>query len=246
MAFYSEFNKYYDEIFPTGKSQLRFISSRVPKNSKILDVACGTGNYSIALSEMGHEVFAVDLDEGMICQLNKKAENKKVKLHALVEDMKSIGEKLRPHSFNCIYCIGNSLVHLTEINDIYTVIKDIYNLLNQDGVMIIQTVNYDRILESNINHLPTIHNPEAGVKLVRRYQYDKDKHIINFNTQLVIETEFQPISYNNSVPLYPLRSFEIKELLNKIGFKEVKLYGDFEENEFNQKAFSMIIEARKG
>jgi len=44
-----------------------------PKNSKILDVACGTGTQSILLARKGFSVVGVDLSPDMIARANKKA-----------------------------------------------------------------------------------------------------------------------------------------------------------------------------
>ncbi|MEA3422279.1 MAG: methyltransferase domain-containing protein [Bacillota bacterium] len=37
-----------------------------PKGSRILDVGCGSGNYSIKLAELGYEVVGIDLSQ--ICK----------------------------------------------------------------------------------------------------------------------------------------------------------------------------------
>ncbi|SCY67415.1 class I SAM-dependent methyltransferase [Alkaliphilus peptidifermentans] len=245
MGFYEEFNKYYDDIFPAAKPQLDFLMARIPIEGKVMDVACGTGNYAIPLSVQGNEVFAVDFDEGMIKQLNIKAKLNDIKIHTYKEDMRKIGERLKEHSFESIFCIGNSLVHLTKLEEIYRVLNDFYRLLSDNGVLMLQTVNYDRILKYNINELPTIENTDAGVKLIRKYRYDQNNNIIHFDTQLAVKKNHEDKSFNNTVPLYPLRSNEIEEILNNMGFKNLKFYGSFGEADFCIDSFGMIIEARK-
>ncbi|NRF89833.1 class I SAM-dependent methyltransferase [Paenibacillus frigoriresistens] len=46
---------------------------QVTENSRILDVACGTGNYTIALSQMGLEMTGTDISEEMLQTARKKA-----------------------------------------------------------------------------------------------------------------------------------------------------------------------------
>ena len=70
---YTTIAKFYDYIFPMNPNKIEFIRSFVglpPK--KILDVACGSGGDAIALSRMGYEVTAIDLDPIMIERLKLK------------------------------------------------------------------------------------------------------------------------------------------------------------------------------
>ncbi|MBM7615222.1 class I SAM-dependent methyltransferase [Alkaliphilus hydrothermalis] len=242
MAFYEEFNKYYDYIFPTGKPQLQFISKRA-LGSKVLDIACGTGNYSIPLAEQGLDVSAVDLDEGMIRALRQKAEAKGVTIKAATGDMKLLKEYFQEGGFQTIFCIGNSLVHLTSIDEIQQVLQDIYSLLEEEGILVLQIVNYDRILKYNVDHLPTIDNEDVGVSLVRKYDYNPVEHLVYFNTELIFQE--QQMKFQNSVSLYPLKSEELQQMLKKAGFKIEEQYGSFKEDCYNEEAYANIIVARK-
>jgi len=90
LGFYEEFSKYYDIVFPLGEAQLRFINKRAKDKKKILDLAAGTGNYSIALAKEGYEVTAVDLDSEMVKNIEEKANKEEVKVTAIAMDMKEI------------------------------------------------------------------------------------------------------------------------------------------------------------
>src|SRR5690554_4626064 len=71
--FYTEIAKYYDYIFPTGNAQLNLLKEVAGEPPKtILDVACGSGGYSMALRDLGYNVTAIDLDESMVNKLKDK------------------------------------------------------------------------------------------------------------------------------------------------------------------------------
>jgi len=59
MEFYSDFSKNYDKIFPLNDKKLELIDNTFKnlkekrEDIKLLDVGCGTGNYSIALAKKG-------------------------------------------------------------------------------------------------------------------------------------------------------------------------------------------------
>src|SRR5690554_5475356 len=164
--FYSEIAKYYDDIFPIGNNQIQLISKSAglpPKD--ILDVACGSGGYSIRLSDMGYTVSAIDLDENMIRNLNNKDKN----INAQVLNMLNIHEL--SGDFDLIFCIGNSLVHLEQLQEIGQFLTSCKKKLRKGGKLILQLINFERILEKEIKSLPTITNDEKHLRFERSYNY---------------------------------------------------------------------------
>lgn len=221
--FYSEIAKYYDYIFPLSEITLGFIKEKagtIPKD--ILDVACGSGQYTQALNDNGYHVVAIDLDEQMIRELQQRNHEVKAEVLNMLEISK-LDQK-----FDLIFCIGNSLVHLKDNQEIYEFFVSCYDCLKPKGKLLLQVVNYDRILEKNIKSLSTIEDKEIGLRFERNYNYQKEQHKIDFNTVLKVKGE----SLENNVLLHPIRSNEILELLKQAGFSEVELFGNFKKEAF--------------
>ncbi|MBM7624728.1 class I SAM-dependent DNA methyltransferase [Sporohalobacter salinus] len=240
MNFYKEFSDYYDNIFQTKNNKVEFLVDNVKDKGQILDVATGTGNYAIALGKKGYSVRGLDLSKAMINQALNKIKDKELDVKFKVEDMKNLTNIYKQQNFNLIYCIGNSLVHLENEQEIKDVLNQAYSLLKNKGKLIIQIVNYDRILTKNITSLPTINNEEKQVKLVRNYALEDEK--VNFKTKLITPQG----QFENSVLLYPLKSGQLREMLNAIGFAEVNLYGDFNYNDYKAyNSFPLIAVAIK-
>jgi SAM-dependent methyltransferase len=149
-------------------------------------------------------------------------------------------DRLNENEFNLIFCIGNSLAHLNGTAEIKDVIKKMYNLLTDGGSIIIQTVNYDRVLKYDVKELPLIDRKKSGVKFIRNYELENGK--ILFKTKLIINNDK---IYENCIKLYPLTSRELTYILNDCGFKKVDIYGDFNEGEFSINSFPMIAVAYK-
>ncbi len=239
MGFYEELSKYYDIVFPLGKPQLKFMLGRIKENGNVLDLASGTGNYSIALAKEGYNVAAVDLDEEMVNHVEAKNRAEGTNVKPYVMDMKKI-DSLGENTYDGIICIGNSLVHLNNTDEIKEVLNKMYNLLSDDGVVILQIVNYDRILKYDVKELPLIDRPESRVKFVRNYDIEDGK--VLFKTKLVIDGER---TYDNCIKLYPLQSEELVTYLKEAGFTDIKLYGSFDEKEYTIDSFPLVVEARK-
>lgn len=243
MAFYDEISKYYDEIFKVSKEQVDFISGIVGSKPKsILDIACGTGNCAIELSKKGYNLTAVDLDSKMIEELSKKTATLNIDIKFSQANMMNLIDKLKDKKFDAIYCIGNSLVHLNDLNEIKEFFMEVKKLLNEDGVFIFQIINYDRILKENIKFLPTINNDFVPLSFKRFYEYDESINKIKFKT--ILEVEGKKIE--NEVDLFPLLYEQAIRLLEEVGFKEINAFGNFKKSDFDKESsYALIIEANK-
>lgn len=234
IMFYTEFAKYYDKIFPLKENTLNFLLQHL-KKGHVLDVACATGNYAQALSQAGFKVTGFDLDTKMLEIAREKAVNESLKINYVESSMESFDFKVR---YDHAFCIGNSLVHLENEHAIESFINGLYQSLNEDGVFIIQVINYDRILNHQIRSLPTIHNDPYHFE--RRYSFD-GVHI-HFDSALIVNQ----MVYKNTVSLYPVRPKALLTVLRRVGFKSVELYGSFNEEAFNpDQSVALIVKAKK-
>ncbi len=231
--FYTAIAQYYDDIFPTGDAQLQLITETVGKPPKdILDVACGSGGYSKSLSDRGYSITAIDLDATMVESLKAK----EGKINSQVLNMLEI--KALPGAFDLIFCIGNSLVHLNSLEEIAWFLKSCREKLKPDGKIILQIINYDRILEKGIKNLPAIKNEDKHLIFERYYAYSPDQHRIDFKTILTVKEEV----LENHVLLYPVQSSELKEMLEASGFIQSAYYGSFKKEKYDPKeSYSLVI-----
>lgn len=231
--FYTAIAKYYDDIFPTGEAQLQLIKETAGTPPKdILDVACGSGGYSKRLSDMGYSVTAIDLDPQMIQSLKEK--DSKINSHVL--NMLNMDDL--PGTFDLIFCIGNSLVHLSSLDEIKAFLVSCRNKLKPHGRLILQIINYDRILEKGVKQLPTIKNEERHLTFERYYSYSSVKHSIDFKTLLTVDNQV----FENHVPLYPLRTIELRELLDGSGFTQSAFYGSFRKDKYEPlESYSLVV-----
>lgn len=242
MKFYKDLSNVYDIVFPWNKVTHDFLKQDLEDGAKVLDLACGSGNYSIALSKEGFNVTALDLDFEMIKLCKAKASKDELNINFIEGDMLKL-PLLSAENFDRIFCIGNSLVHITNKDDIEKVIKDTYYKLSQNATLIIQIINYDRILKFKIDSLPPVE--KDNIKFYRNYSMDYLNNIINFNTEIIINNGEETETYLNSVPLIPLLSTELIEILNRCGFSKVKTFSSFNGEPFDINSYALIVKAYK-
>lgn len=243
MGFYEQISKYYDRIFPAEAAQLAFIREAAgPPSKRLLDVACGTGEYSVALAESGYSLVSVDLDEKMAGLAAEKAAGRKLDMKVMGCDMLKIAEKV-PGSFQCIFCIGNSLVHLGSMGEIREALLQMRSKLSAGGRLVLQIINFDRILKYGISRLPEITAGDIGLTFLRNYRMDASTGKIRFDTVLAIEDGERSEKYENSIELLPVTGAELIGEIRKAGFGRVEAFGDFNRGPYEEDSFLLVLEA---
>ncbi len=242
MNFYESITKYYHHIFPLNMAQAAFVrqSFNETEQSELLDIGCGIGELSFELSKHFKKVHAIDLDESMIKRAKQDFGTKTGNLKFNVLNMLEIERTFGVNSMDAIVCFGNTLVHLDGPEQMLDFFKQSRAVLKSDGKLLLQIINYDRIIDQNIKALPTIENDE--IKFVRNYRLHTDHKKLDFETILSIKESGKTIE--NSIQLYPVSKHKIKELLNLSGFSEISLFGSFKHEIFSNNSIPLVIEAK--
>jgi 2-polyprenyl-3-methyl-5-hydroxy-6-metoxy-1,4-benzoquinol methylase len=238
MAFYQDIVSAYDEIFPLNKMQVSFIERVYPAftGKYFLDAGCGTGSLAIDLGRKGAGVKAFDLDEDMILRAVKKCPQA-LNVKFIKGDLLTIGQDYSGFNFDMVYCFGNTLVHLANAHDINQFIGSVSKLLKPGGRLLLQIVNYDRILENHIQSLPTIES--ENYRFERYYSFREDG-AIDFSTTLKA-LQSDDVS-KQTVRLLLLKKDELFNLLSPY-FSNVNFYGSFKGEAWSNESFHTIVEA---
>lgn len=237
MDFYSQLSSYYDEIFATTPDDMAFIASQLPATGRLLDIGCGTGNKTVLFSRPDNHVIGIDLDPDMITAARER--HAKESVFYDVADMQDIDTQFAHASLDGILCLGNSLVHLESLESIERFLLKCHTLLHPKGILVLQILNYDRILDNNITELPEIDTKHTRFK--RQYAWRDGS--FRFMTSLHLKERGETLY--SDIPLYPLRQNELEKELMNAGFKRLQWYGDFTGGPHRDSSFVTISISRK-
>lgn len=239
MSFYEQIAPYYHHIFKINVDQVVFTKAKIPESDcSLLDVGCGIGTLSFELNQYYKNVLGIDMDAEMIraASKNKQTELKTLEFEQL--SMLKLDNSIDKNSIDGIICFGNTLVHLNSLEEIADFLQQSKTVLKPNGKLLLQIVNYDKILTKNIKQLPILENDE--ILFERNYDYRKLKNKIDFNTCLTVKATQQIIK--NSIELLPLLKKELALLLNEAGFYNCNYYGNFKQESYTIESPALIIE----
>jgi SAM-dependent methyltransferase len=238
MAFRKELCEVYDSIFPVRPLVIDFLSQGLSAGAKVLDVGCGTGGHSLALAQKGFRVTGIDLEQAMIeTALEKELpESSEFRLMNMLE----LTSHFAIDSFDSVYCIGNALANLRSRSEVFNAISQFAQVLQDDGELVIQIVNYDRIPRDSSFRLPTIDNAEKGLRFKREY-FPQPQGLLEFKTEL----QFQGLSHRDSSLVYPISSEELAEGIALAGFGLWELFGSYDSKPVDAESAGLILRAGK-
>lgn len=243
MDFYSSIHPWYDQIFPFAPVQRDFVLSFGNDPSlHIVDAGCGTGSLIVSLAGVFRTTAGIDPDEAMLRTARLKASAQQVGTWFINAGMLDLCTEFGPASVDRLICFGNTLPHLADDDEVKEFARQSRQILKPGGLLLIQIINYDRILDQRLGGLPTIDN--ADITFERIYEYPDNPSHVRFLTRLTIKSTGDVIE--NEVPLLALRHARLREILQISGFSEFREFGSFKKDSFTSDYQPFIITGRAG
>lgn len=214
----------------------------------VLETGCGTGRIAIQLSQMGYEVTGIDISTAMLEVAQDMANRVSVELQFDCGDMRCMSYD---KTFDLAIVALDSFSHLLEDSDQSCALERLHKCLNPGGKLAVDVFNpnpyvmIDRdgrlMLQSEFcdqNGLLTSHfvaweiNPD-GRSVFTRHYYDTIKR--NGDVRRVT-TNFE---------LRCSTKMEIEGLMRMAGFRDIEVYGDYDESPYSEESERMIFVAVK-
>ena len=206
-----------------------------------LDAGCGTGFHSLLLAQLGVQVMAIDVSPAMIAEVQKHAHELNLNINAVLSSFSDLN-RIEGLRFDAVFAMGNSLAHLLSDEEIRSSLDCFASILNPNGILFMQNLNYDRILARK-ERIQSI--KEVDDKTFIRF-YDYTDHLLTFNV-LTIARDAGIVRQNlQSVQLRPIRSAELSAMMLSSQFGDIKLLGSIALEDYSPTTSKdLVLLARK-
>lgn len=230
-------SSFYDEIASEYDKMISF-ESAVEKKKTLLknlinqnvetaaDIGCGTGVDSIALTLNSLNVSAFDPSEKMIsvAKTNSKKMNVNVEFYNYPAD--NIPKEF-DNKFNLIVSLGNTFANIAD-NKFNKSLKRCYDILKPNGQLLIQVLNYKKILEEKQR---IVNITESDNKFFIRF-YDFNSELIAFNILTFSKVRTSDYKLSSTI-IYPYQLEKFQSALTNAGFTNIQFYGNLKLSEFS-------------
>jgi 2-polyprenyl-3-methyl-5-hydroxy-6-metoxy-1,4-benzoquinol methylase len=237
--------KYENEAFTKGSlGEVDFIEQEISKNkdTRILDIGCGTGRHSIELAKRGYAVTGIDLSESLLSKANRTSRELKLNIDFIRKDARDFNFNER---FGLAIMICEGAFPLMETDEMNcAILKNAFLSIKSGGKFIFTTLNGLFPLFHSVKEFMD-KNATDGTSSENSFD------LMTFRDHSVYETTDDN---GNAKVLHCNERYyvpsEINWLLRSIGFRKVDIYGcklgAFSRNDkLTTEDFEMLVIAEK-
>lgn len=242
---YKDDYMFYDDLnYSIQTEDLAFYKKIIKNNKNILEVACGTGRIISNLYKNANYILGLDNSNEMLSVAKLKISSPKVEfLCENMTNLESVNKK-----FDYIICGYNSLQHLLNNEDLEKFLKGARELLNKDGILIIdifnpnpQFLNIKKIHEYKCDFYSNYKKSNIIVEEERVYNPNSK---INYITYIYKNNLGNVITKTNA-KMKQYYDGDIEKILEKAKLKLDIKYGDYSFHKFHNNSPKQIFIIRK-
>lgn len=216
-TFYNNLAASYDEMIPFNaalerkRKSLKGILKSGMKTTA--DLGCGTGVDSIALSQLGLEVTGFDLSAEMLKKAEANSVRSAVKISFHSKSVDKISASFHG-KFDLVLSLGNTFANIPK-HVFDKSIEKCFNLLGKNGMLVIQILNYEKILKMK-NRILNINEGDDEF-YVRFFDFEENRLFFNILAFNKYHTEG---NITITTELFPYNKNDFEQSLSKAGFSK--------------------------
>jgi len=127
----TKLGQFVDEVETGCAFSLLFLE----KGKRVLDIGCGTGNFSLKLAKRGYRVVGIDVSEEMLAIAEKRAAADGMDIKFIVMDAHHLD--FDDESFDCVF----SMAVFEFLEDSEKVLEEMFRVTKSGGTVIMGTIN---------------------------------------------------------------------------------------------------------
>ncbi len=252
--------KFYDLEYENKRDDVDFYYRLAQKiEGPILECGCGAGRILVPIAKSGKEIYGFDINVAMLDIARKKIKILNASKAAIIfkDNLVKFSSPLLKKKFNFIFLSFDSLAYLAQKNETYytpeetrqrqyEALKNIAKHLDQNGIFAFDLFSPNDLSKEYVmrHHFSRVIKNETW-NLFSSIQVPSE-HIFQIHYFMEI------LKKNGSIKQwhYPISAYQatfsgIKSLLDKVGLRPAKIYGDFNLKPYKSSSDQMIFICRK-
>jgi len=214
------------------------------KPSRILDLACGPGLYSIRLTRLGHTCRGIDFGPASIRYAREQALKEGVEVDYVLEDIRTAdyGDE-----YDLVLFVYGEF-NVFKPADVKHVLKKAYDSLREGGVFIAEPNRYETVKREGTS--PAVWyssqgglwSPRPHLCLMENF-WDQENHVAT-TRYFIVDAETSDVTLHASSMVAYTRE-DLERMLRGVGFRDVVFYESLSGGEMDLDEALEVVEARK-
>lgn len=202
----------------------------LPQGARVLDLCCGMGRHSLALSQAGYEVTGVDLSEVLLREA--RAQDGSEKVTWIRSDMRELP---LAGGFDAVVNLFTSFGYFEEDEEQVKVLKEVFRMLRPGGRFIIDFLNPAYVASHLVPHSVR----EDGDTLIDESRRIEDGYVKKEILLTSKHSDSPARKYQERVKLYTLEDF--RSLIAAAGLKLEAVHGSYDESCYDPETSCRMI-----
>jgi Methylase involved in ubiquinone/menaquinone biosynthesis len=234
---FDEMGQFWAEIADENQTerQIQFLKSQLSSEGCVLDVACGTGRHTVALSTLGFDVVGLDIS------LNLLRITKNCGAATLVRgDMRFL--PFKPEAFSAAISMDNSFGYLPSEKEDQQSIAEVKRVLKVGGLFLLDVFNREKLIAKyrSVPASPKFYEyPSFTLQQERTVSSDGDWLCDHWTARQ--QASGQVRVFDHKARLYTRDQLEC--MLSDAGFSILEVFGDYEQQPFSGASPRLVIKS---
>ena len=253
------FDQLYYEIYRSWQTEdinrveAEFIARALdlPQGSRLLDVGCGYARHAVYLAHMGYYVVCLDISDYLLEKARERIKEFNVENRVSIArvDMRYMDFE---NEFDGAYIFFTTFGFFSDEEN-ERVIENLYRALKPRGRLLIDLFN-PMILLSTAYHISTI---KREGPIIRRVWWEEDNYIVleesrldlmnarSIAKRIILKKPSMEVIATKTIVIRFYMLHELRELLERHGFKIVKVFGGCKGEEYTPTSPRLIVVGEK-
>lgn len=209
---------------------------KIQPDDAILDLCCGVGRHSLEFARRGHKVVGVDRTKLYLERAKKAAKDEKLNIEFVLDDMRTF---YRKKSFDVVLSMFTSFSYFEDHEEQMLVLRNIYASLRAGGRLILESMGKEV--------LARIFNRHSWSEWPHGFMLEEREAIDNWSK---MHNKWIFIQKDGAVRRWDVLHWiysgaEIKDMLESVGFSDVKVFGALDGRDYDNEADRLVAIATK-
>ena len=224
-----------DKLITQNEVELFTSILNMPKESAILDLACGQGRHSIELAQRGYtNVTGLDRSHYLIRKAKSAVQQEGLKLTFKEGDARKL--PFPPDTFDVVMILGNSFGYFESNEDDAMILKEVFRVMKPGGTFLIDVADG--------SYLRTHFQARSWEWIDKKYFVCRERSLAKDNERLISREIISHVEKGIIVDqFYAERLYSYEMLTNiftKSGYQNVKFHDVIESNSVRNQDLGMM------